>query len=92
VVPTAGGIGNYGMGEPLKRDLLRREGVEVDELETLARRGVRFIGSKTTKIFCCPTCRDARRIREENRVPFHNAAGAAQKGFRPCQRCQPVAA
>ena len=92
VVPTAGGIGNYGMGEPLKRDLLRREGVEVDELETLARRGVRFIGSKTTKIFCCPTCKDARRIRDENRVPFHNAGEAAQKGFRPCQRCQPVAA
>lgn len=92
VVPTAGGIGNYGMGEPLKRDLLRLEGVEVEELETLARRGVRFIGSKTTKIFCCPTCRDARRIREENRVPFRSADKAAQKGFRPCQRCQPVAA
>ncbi len=92
VVPTAGGVGNYGLGEPLKRDLLRREGVEVEELERLASRGVRFIGSKTTKIFCCPTCRDARRIREDNRVPFHSADEAAQKGFRPCQRCQPVAA
>jgi len=92
VVPTTGGIGNYGLGEPLKRDLLRREGVEVEELETLARRGVRFIGSRTTKIFCCPTCRDARRIREENRIPFRSAGEASEKGFRPCLRCQPVAA
>ena len=32
VVPAAGGIGNYGMGSAMKRDLLMREGVPVDEL------------------------------------------------------------
>jgi hypothetical protein len=38
----------------------------VEELEKLAQRGVRYIGSKTTRIFCLPTCRDARRIRQQS--------------------------
>ena len=91
VVPAAGGIGNYAFGSALKRELLKREGVDVDALDALARKGVRFIGSKTTKIVCFPTCRDARRIREENRVPFPDAEAARQKGFRPCRKCQPFA-
>ena len=92
VVPTSGGVGSYAFGAPEKRELLRREGVAIDELETLARKGIRFIGSATTKIFCFPTCRDARRIRDENRVAFRDADQASAKGFRPCQRCHPVAA
>ena len=92
VVPTSGGIGNYAFGSAAKRELLRREGVDVDSLEALEREGVRFIGSKTTKIVCFPTCKDARRIRGENRVPFRAEAEALKKGFRPCRRCQPFVA
>ncbi len=92
VVPAGGGIGQYAFGTPVKRALLRREGVPVDELEDLARHGVRYIGSRTTGIYCFPTCRDARRIREENRVGFHDEQDAEKKGFRPCKRCQPAAA
>jgi O-6-methylguanine DNA methyltransferase len=92
VVPASGGIGNYAFGEALKRELLRREGVDVDALDALARDRVRYIGSKTTKIVCFPTCKDAQRIREENRVPFHAADEALTKGFRPCRKCQPFAA
>ena len=92
VVPTSGGVGNYAYGGPMKRELLRKEGVDVERLDDLAREGTRYIGSKTTKIFCFPTCRDARRIREDNRVPFHDAGEARQEGYRPCKRCQPIAA
>ena len=92
VVPTAGGVGNYAFGPALKRELLRREGVDVDALEKLSQEHVRYIGSRTTKIVCFPTCRDARSIREENRVPFRGAEEAVEKGFRPCRRCQPFAA
>jgi O-6-methylguanine DNA methyltransferase len=92
VVPAGGGIGNYAYGSKMKRELLAREGVDVDALDELGREGVQYIGSRTTKIYCFPTCRDARRIREENRVPFHGAGEAKEKGFRPCQRCRPVAA
>jgi methylated-DNA-[protein]-cysteine S-methyltransferase len=92
VVPTSGGIGNYAYGSEMKRELLEREGVDVDALEELGREHVRFIGSRTTKIVCFPTCRDAKRIRDENRVPFRAADEALEKGFRPCLRCQPFAA
>ena len=50
------------------------------------------IGSKTTHVVCCPTCKDARRIREENVVPFRGIDDAIERGFRPCKRCQPFAA
>ena len=92
VVPSAGGIGNYAFGSSVKRELLRREGVDVDGLEALGREHVRYIGSKTTKIVCFPTCGDATRIREENRVPFREAGEATERGFRPCRKCQPFAA
>lgn len=92
VVPSSGGIGNYAFGSESKRELLRREGVDVDALDRLGRKGVRYIGSRTTRIVCFPTCGDARRIREENRVPFRAAAGALKEGFRPCRKCQPFVA
>jgi O-6-methylguanine DNA methyltransferase len=92
VVPSAGGIGNYAFGSEMKRELLEREGVDVEELERLGREHVRYIGSRTTHIFCFPTCRDARRIREENRVPFRDSEDALESGYRPCEHCQPVAA
>ena len=92
VVPSAGGIGNYAFGSAMKRALLEREGVDVEQLERLAREHVRYIGSRTTKIFCFPTCKDANRIRENNRVPFRDADDAMEHGYRPCRTCQPVAA
>jgi hypothetical protein len=92
VVPASGGVGNYAFGSAAKRELLQREGVDVEALETLGRKGVRYIGSRTTKIVCVPTCKDAKRIREENRVAFRAADQATEKGFRPCLRCQPFAA
>lgn len=92
VVPSAGGVGNYVFGSATKRALLEREGVPVDELEALAREHVRYIGSRTTKVFCFPTCHGARRIQEQNRVPFRDADEAMECGFRPCRVCQPVVA
>jgi len=92
VVPSSGGIGNYIFGSATKRALLSREGVDVDQLDALAKQNVRYIGSRTTHIFCFPTCRDAKRIQEKNRVPFRDADCAMESGYRPCRHCQPVAA
>jgi O-6-methylguanine DNA methyltransferase len=92
VVPSSGGIGNYIFGSVTKRALLEREGVDVDELDALAKEHVRYIGSRTTHIFCFPTCRDAKRIQEKNRVPFRDSDDALESGYRPCRHCQPVAA
>ncbi len=91
VVPQSGGICKYAYGSPIKRELLQREGVDVERLEELARHGIRYLGSRTTHIVCCPTCPDQRRVREEYRVPFRSPEEALAQGYRPCKRCQPFA-
>jgi O-6-methylguanine DNA methyltransferase len=92
VVPSAGGIGNYAFGMEKKRDLLAREGVPLAELESLGRKGIRFVGSKTTHIYCFPTCRDALRTRNENLISFRGEDDARSNGYRPCKHCRPAAA
>jgi O-6-methylguanine DNA methyltransferase len=89
VVPSQGGVGNYAFGSHVKRELLLREGVPMDELDELARRRVRFLGCKSTGIYCFPTCRDARRMLPSNRVPLADEAEAGRAGFRPCLHCRP---
>lgn len=90
VVRSDGRIGQYGAGGPsAKRAVLASEGLDPDELENLASRGVRFIGSDTTHIFCFPTCHNARRIRPEHRTSFRSWQGATGDGYRPCRSCRP---
>ena len=92
VVRSDGVIGHYGAGGPTaKRAMLAAEGAEPDRLADLARRGVRFLGSRTTGIFCLPACRDARRIADSNRVAFRDEREAFGAGYRPCSHCRPVA-
>lgn len=47
-----------------------------------------FIGVKTTKIYCLPSC-TARAPLPQNVVAFETAAQAERSGFRPCKRCFP---
>src|SRR5919204_1260258 len=69
VVRSDGVIGNYGGGGPeAKFKILDHEGAEPGRLQELARRHTRFLGSRTTRIFCLPSCHSARRIRPENEV------------------------
>jgi O-6-methylguanine DNA methyltransferase len=93
VVRSDGTLGDYSLGEAANKGrLLREEGVDLERLRGLAARGVRWIGSDTTRIFCHPTCRDARRITDAHRVEFRNSNDAERAGYRPCKRCRPAAA
>ncbi|MFL5680940.1 MAG: methylated-DNA--[protein]-cysteine S-methyltransferase [Chloroflexota bacterium] len=93
VVRSDGMIGQYSLGGPQnKRAILAAEGLDPDELESLARAGIRFIGSDTTRVYCLPTCHGAQRITPRHRVPFHSAAESAAAGYRACRKCRPQSA
>ena len=65
-----GGLGGYAFGLPLKRRLLEQEGIDLAGLEQLATVGLRYLGSRTTQIYCFPTCRHARRIQPDEPGPL----------------------
>ena len=92
VVQSTGGIGNYGLGGPVvKRSILEWEGANMEEAESLARAGIRFIGSRTDHTFCFPTCGGGpSRLDPRRRRPFRSVAEAAAAGFRPCVDCRPA--
>ena len=93
VVRSDGTIGRYGAGGPTaKRALLVAEGLDPAELEDLPARGIRYVGSDTTRIYCYPSCRNARRISPTHRVPLRSTEQGQLAGFRPCKVCRPVAA
>jgi O-6-methylguanine DNA methyltransferase len=93
VVRTDGSIGQYSLGGPgNKRTILTDEGVDLPRLEELASSGIRFVGSDTTKIFCLPTCRHARRVTDRHRLEFHSMAESRSRGYRACKVCRPASA
>jgi O-6-methylguanine DNA methyltransferase len=91
VVGSDGRLTGYAWGVPYKRTLLAAEGADPDELERLGRRGTRFFGSDTTRIYCYPTCAHARRTTNRHLMKFTGAADAAAVGYRPCRVCRPPA-
>lgn len=90
VVRSDGDVGHYGLGDAAKRVVLTAEGVDLERIETLARSGVRYFGSDSTKIFCFPTCRHARRVTDAHRQTFRSEADARAAGYRPCKICRPA--
>jgi hypothetical protein len=86
-------IGQYSLGGPEnKRTILSSEGVNLQGLERLAAAGIRYVGSDTTKIYCLPTCRHARRVTDRHRLEFHSAAEGVARGYRACLVCRPASA
>ena len=93
VVRSDGLIGQYSLGGPSnKRTILAAEGLDPDEQERLAKAGIRFIASDTTRIYCLPSCHTARRMGDAHRVPFRGATDPAAAGYRACRECRPDAA
>lgn len=82
--------GDYVFGASSKRKLLEGEGLHLDEIADLARRGVRFIGLPDDNCFCLPTC-GTNAIAPEN-PHFHSVDEALALGLEPCSVCRPIAA
>jgi O-6-methylguanine DNA methyltransferase len=87
VVRNDGSTGSYAFGAGEKVRLLRLEGVEPEEIS-----GSPYVATPTTGIVCHATCRNARRIRPENRRAFRSVRSAVEAGYRPCKVCRPVVA
>ena len=93
VVRADGHIGAYGLGGPeSKRRILDAEGLDVEQLESLASAGVRYVGSDTTHVYCYPSCHHAYRITTPHAVTFASEVQAHDAGYRPCHVCRPPAA
>jgi O-6-methylguanine DNA methyltransferase len=86
VVRSDGAVGNYAFGPEMKTHLLQNEGMDPALLQPGS---LRYVGSDTTRIFCYPTCRNARRITARHRVEFRSPRRAEADGYRPCQVCRP---
>lgn len=91
VVRTDGHIGRYAWGTPMKKRLLETEGLDPSTIEAEAGRGVRYIGSDTTGIFCFPSCRHAKRVTPQHRIEFRSEDDAVASGYRACKVCRPAA-
>jgi O-6-methylguanine DNA methyltransferase len=87
VVKNDGTTGRYVFGAAEKVGLLEGEGVPVGELA-----GFPYLATPITGIFCHSTCRNARKIKSENRRRFRSSEAAVEAGFRPCKVCRPVVA
>lgn len=51
--------------------------------------GIFYVGVKSTKVFCRPTC-PARKPKMENCEFFKTAQEALLAAYRPCKRCKPL--
>jgi O-6-methylguanine DNA methyltransferase len=91
VIRSEGVLGAYSAGgTALKKRILTLEGVDLVELQTLARLGKRFRGSRNTRIFCLPTCYSRKWAKAQHTVYFTSAQEAWQAGYRPCKLCRPA--
>jgi O-6-methylguanine DNA methyltransferase len=91
VIRSDGDLGRYSGGAAeTKARILTLEGVDLPKLRDLAQAGLRYQGSRTTKIFCLPTCYTGKHMQDRNRVYFHTEAEARDKGYRPCKVCCPA--
>lgn len=87
VVKNDGTTGQYAFGAGEKAGLLEGEGVPVGALA-----GSPYLATPTTGVFCHATCRNAKRLKPEDRRRFRSAEAATEAGYRPCEVCRPVVA
>jgi O-6-methylguanine DNA methyltransferase len=92
IIRTDFTTGGYVFGSDAKRKLLENEGVDFGAIETVTRRGFRYIGCDDGT-FCLPTCGAvARQIDDPGYVGLRSAKEAHEHGLVPCLLCRPIAA
>jgi O-6-methylguanine DNA methyltransferase len=64
------------------------EGIDVELLGWLTRRGMRYCGNRADRTFCLPAC-GRWRAPGARPIYFHSAAEARAAGYAPCPHCRP---
>ncbi|MGH7863104.1 MAG: methylated-DNA--[protein]-cysteine S-methyltransferase [Candidatus Dormibacteraceae bacterium] len=91
VIRSDWSIGQYSGGGPeAKRSLLTFEGVEIDLMQQLGRRGVRVIADPRNRLFCVPGCRRLKRQDAGRLLEIESSERALSTGFEACQLCRPA--
>lgn len=90
VVRSDGLVGDYAFGAAQKRTILASEGIALETLAAQTRSRIRYHASDTTRVYCFPTCRHARRITAPHLITFASDAAAQAAGYRPCKHCRPA--
>lgn len=91
VVRSDGHIGEFSLGGPaVKHALLRHEGVDIERVEDLATRHVRFIADAESNIFHLPTCHHGPAVDSASLVEIKTAAHARDRLMDACKHCRPV--
>ncbi len=86
-------VGGYVFGSGAKRALLEREGLDVGAVESMTRRGLRYVACADDGTFCLPTCGDiATRVDATGYYGVRSVMEAHAHGLQPCPQCRPVAA
>ncbi|MDB5070394.1 MAG: cysteine methyltransferase [Candidatus Eremiobacteraeota bacterium] len=92
VIRADSSAGGYVFGTDAKRELLEHEGLDFGALESVARRGFRFIACDVG-YFCLPTCGNvATHVDEPGYRGLRTAEEAHACGLVPCKMCRPIAA
>ena len=92
VVRSDGSVGQYALGASAKGQILSAEGLAIAPSGRVTDPGMRYLGSDSTRVYCFPSCRHARRVTPPHRVPFADVRAAAAAGYRPCRVCRPALA
>jgi O-6-methylguanine DNA methyltransferase len=88
VVPAAGGLGGYAWGAGMKRELLAREGVDVERVEELEHEHAKYV--RVGEWYCFPTCRSLRDLSRDQIALVHDEREAFERGLKPCGDCRPL--
>jgi O-6-methylguanine DNA methyltransferase len=92
IIRTDCTTGGYVFGSESKHKLLEDEGLDFGALETVTRRGFRYVGCDDGT-FCLPTCGS---VATQINVPGYRGLRSAQEahehGLVPCTICRPIAA
>lgn len=90
VIRSDGRTGDYVMGPDLKREVLAFEGLDLNRIDDLAYRGVRYLGEKETNTYHLPSCRLAPEEGSPTCQELHHIEQALGGHLDPCRRCRPI--